>query len=151
MLRTTGLRVAYITLLAVGCLTVLASCTGGDGENGETDEIPTSTTTTTVPTTTTTTTLVEEPVIPPTTTTTPPQPTTTTSSPPVPTTEQETTTQTRPSGGGTFVYIVETGDYLGSIAEKYNVTVDAIVEANNLDDPNLIRADDELIIPPEDN
>ena len=46
---------------------------------------------------------------------------------------------------------METGDYLGSIAEKYNVTVDAIVEANNLEDSNMIFPEDELIIPPEDN
>lgn len=44
-------------------------------------------------------------------------------------------------------YVVESGDTLTSIAERFNTTVDAIVEANNLDDPDVIGVGDELVIP----
>lgn len=46
---------------------------------------------------------------------------------------------------------MEAGDFLASIAEKFGVTVDEIVEANNLEDPNLIHPGDDLVIPPENN
>lgn len=46
-----------------------------------------------------------------------------------------------------FYHTVETGDRLGSIASKYNVTVDVIIRANPQMDPNLIIAGEELLIP----
>lgn len=40
---------------------------------------------------------------------------------------------------------------LGQIAEQYGVSVEAIVEANGLDSPDLIYEDQELVIPPPDD
>lgn len=45
------------------------------------------------------------------------------------------------------VYIVKSGDTLWSIAQKYNVTVQQIVTANNITNANLIRVGQSLIIP----
>jgi LasA protease len=44
-------------------------------------------------------------------------------------------------------YIVKSGDILSAIAEKYSTSVDAIVEVNNLTDPDSIEIGQELIIP----
>lgn len=44
-------------------------------------------------------------------------------------------------------YIVLAGDSLGAIAEKFNVRMDAIVQANNLIDPNSLEIGQRLIIP----
>ena len=45
------------------------------------------------------------------------------------------------------VYTVQDGDSLLAIAERFGVSVDAILETNNLTDPNLLRAGDQLVIP----
>lgn len=44
-------------------------------------------------------------------------------------------------------YVVQPGDTLGQIAARYGVTVEAIVQANKLDDPDVLRIGQELIIP----
>lgn len=44
-------------------------------------------------------------------------------------------------------YTVQPGDTLGKIAAMYGTTVDAIVQANNLADPNLISVGQQLTIP----
>jgi len=44
-------------------------------------------------------------------------------------------------------HIVQPGDYLLMLAAKYHSTVEAIVQANSLKDPNLIIDGEELIIP----
>jgi LysM repeat protein len=45
------------------------------------------------------------------------------------------------------VYIVQKGDTLSAIARRFNVTVDAIVVANGLTNPNLIHPGQRLVIP----
>jgi murein DD-endopeptidase MepM/ murein hydrolase activator NlpD len=45
------------------------------------------------------------------------------------------------------IHVVQAGETLFSIAERYGTTVEAIVAANGLSDPDLIFADQELIIP----
>ncbi len=45
------------------------------------------------------------------------------------------------------VYVVQAGDTLYSIAQRFETTVDAIVAANNLEDPSLIRVGQRLVIP----
>lgn len=45
-------------------------------------------------------------------------------------------------------YVVQAGDTLGAIAAQFGVTVDAIVQANEIADPNLIVPGETLIIPP---
>jgi len=45
-------------------------------------------------------------------------------------------------------YTVESGDTLSEIAQRFDTTVEAIVESNDLDDPDTLAVGDELIIPP---
>jgi LysM repeat protein len=54
-----------------------------------------------------------------------------------------------PAGGTT--YTVQRGDTLYSISLQFGVTIQAIVEANNLANPNSISPGQELIIPPPSN
>jgi stage VI sporulation protein D len=44
-------------------------------------------------------------------------------------------------------YTVQSGDTLSKIAKRFGVTVDAIVKANNIANPNLIKAGQVLKIP----
>lgn len=48
---------------------------------------------------------------------------------------------------GTQIYVVRSGDVLVNIATRYGVTVTAIVQANNLTNPNSLQVGQELIIP----
>lgn len=50
--------------------------------------------------------------------------------------------------GQPAVHIVEAGDILSSIADAYSVTVDQIIEANNIADPDNVNVGTELLIPP---
>jgi len=45
------------------------------------------------------------------------------------------------------IYIVQKGDTLWNIAKRYNVTVDSIVKANNIANPNSIMPGQQLVIP----
>ena len=45
------------------------------------------------------------------------------------------------------IYIVQAGDTLWQIAKRYNTTMDAIVKANDIKDPNMIMPGQKLIIP----
>ncbi len=46
-----------------------------------------------------------------------------------------------------IIHVVKAGEVLGTIARQYGVSVEAIMKANGLSDPSLIRAGQELIIP----
>ena len=48
--------------------------------------------------------------------------------------------------GGSTTYVVEKGDTLGAIARKFGTSVRALVEANGITNPNLIRAGKTLTI-----
>jgi nucleoid-associated protein YgaU len=48
---------------------------------------------------------------------------------------------------GVQEYTVQAGDSLGAIAAQFGVTVDAIVEANDIANPDLIQPGDTLTIP----
>lgn len=52
-----------------------------------------------------------------------------------------------PAGDGT-THTVQRGDTLFAIAQRYGVTVQAIVDANNLSNPNNLSPGQQLIIPP---
>ena len=45
------------------------------------------------------------------------------------------------------VYVIEPGDTLSGIAEKFGVPVDSIAQANSIADVNEIKPGQELIIP----
>lgn len=45
------------------------------------------------------------------------------------------------------IYVVQTGDSLFGIALEYNLTVDQLMEANNISDPNLVFSGQQLTIP----
>ncbi len=71
----------------------------------------------------------------------PPQPT------PVPPSPGPTATPTPPPSGGMTTYTVQRGDTLSRIAVRFGVTVNAIMQANNLTNPNLIFVGQVLNIP----
>ena len=52
-----------------------------------------------------------------------------------------------PSGPGGKTYVVQPGDTLYSIAVRHNATVQALVVANNLSNPNLIYVGQMLKVP----
>lgn len=54
-------------------------------------------------------------------------------------------TETPATGGQQ--YVVQAGDTLSGIAAQFGVTVDAIVQANEITDPNLIVPGETLVIP----
>ncbi len=52
-----------------------------------------------------------------------------------------------PTAVPTQTHIVQAGETLTAIARQYNSTVQAIVDANNIANPNRVDAGTELIIP----
>ncbi len=48
---------------------------------------------------------------------------------------------------GAQLYEVQPGDVLGSIASRFGVTVNAIMRANDMDNPDVLSIGQELIIP----
>lgn len=56
-------------------------------------------------------------------------------------------TTTPEIGQGQGNYIVQAGDTLNSIAASFGVTIEALMEANGIDDPGMIYIDQRLIIP----
>jgi LysM repeat protein len=59
-----------------------------------------------------------------------------------------TPTPTPISTSSTITYVVQPGDTLHKIANRFGVTVNALVRINNIQDPNLIRVGQVLQIPP---
>lgn len=55
-----------------------------------------------------------------------------------------------PTGGGSRSHVVAAGEHLGSIARRYGVSVDALVSANALADPNLVVVGRRLVVPADD-
>lgn len=53
------------------------------------------------------------------------------------------------TGGGPAicVYVVQTGDWMASIAKRYNTTVDALVKLNGLKDANVLVVNQKLKVP----
>ena len=122
-------------------LLVTASCGGG-----EEDPIlvpatmaPTTAAPATLASTTTTTTLAPIP-----TTTAFVASTTTTTAPTASTTAIPTTTEA--ADVGPLSVLVEVGDSLSKIAKRYDTTVDELMVANDITDPNLVLVDQELVV-----
>ncbi len=53
----------------------------------------------------------------------------------------------RPTPTIAALYVVQPGDTLSAIAERFGFTVDEIVAANNLTDPNFIQPGQTLLLP----
>ncbi|MCF8008597.1 MAG: 5'-nucleotidase C-terminal domain-containing protein [Halanaerobiales bacterium] len=49
--------------------------------------------------------------------------------------------------GNNYVYEVKDGDYLAKISQLFNVKIDSIVKANNIESPNMIYVGQKLMIP----
>lgn len=49
--------------------------------------------------------------------------------------------------GQCFVYIIQKGDCLSVIAQRYGTTVKTLCELNNIANPNLIYAGNKLLVP----
>ena len=64
-----------------------------------------------------------------------------------PTSQAANTTTTTTTDDGDVEYIVEPGDNLFAIAERFDTTVDAIMERNDIDDAALIFVGQVLIVP----
>lgn len=73
-----------------------------------------------------------------------PRPTDTPTSAPSATATFSATATIRPA---TIIHIVQPNQTIGAIALLYGTTVDAILRANNMSDPRLLRAGQSLIIP----
>jgi LysM repeat protein len=54
---------------------------------------------------------------------------------------------TAPAGSSGTEHVVQKGETLSAIATKYGVTADAIVRANNLNNPNALQIGQKLTIP----
>ena len=67
--------------------------------------------------------------------------------PPIQTTTPSTTTTSTTVAPGDFLYVVQSGDTLQRIAERFSVTVAAIVERNALASADDIEAGQSLEIP----
>jgi murein DD-endopeptidase MepM/ murein hydrolase activator NlpD len=55
--------------------------------------------------------------------------------------------QPQPAGVETMVYIVRPGDTLSSIARQFGTTVAVLIELNAIQNPNLIRVGQQLLVP----
>lgn len=60
---------------------------------------------------------------------------------------EATETAMSETASGQETYTVQSGDTLGAIADAYDVTVDEIVAANHMENPNVLDVGDVLIIP----
>jgi LysM repeat protein len=109
-----GVPAAFLAAVTIAVLLVRAGLSGGDGSTTTVGALPTTRPTTSSPTTTRL----------------------------VLTTPTATTTTTTAQEGE--YYVVESGDTLGSIAERYDTTVDELVRLNPGVDPVALRVGDRI-------
>ena len=64
---------------------------------------------------------------------------------PVPTVLAETVTSAPPAE---ITYVIQAGDSLSSVAERFGVTLQDLADFNAIEDPNSIKEGQELVIPP---
>lgn len=69
------------------------------------------------------------------------------SAPPAADASESAGSQGSDGGGDGQTYVVESGDTLSAIAKRFDTTVKAIVEANDLKNPDNIDVGDEFVIP----
>jgi LysM repeat protein len=121
-----GAPVAFLAAVTIAVVLIKAGLSGGSDSPPTVGALPTSSSTTSTTTPTTTKLVLTTPAA--TTTAT----TTTTSS----TTSSTTTETTTP---GAQYYVVQSGDTLGSVAQKYSTTVDQLLTLNPGVDPTALR------------
>ena len=149
MSRTRSRRCLSLLGLTVGIALVLTSCFGGDDETEDSttttqqSAAPTTAAQPAAPATTATTVVIVEP---PTTTVFVPAEEVPVDTLPVPPEPPPPTTTRAP--GQPLNYTIQQGDTLYSIARQFGVTVDQLIEINNLTNPDVIYVDDVLTIPP---
>lgn len=56
-------------------------------------------------------------------------------------------TVAEPESANALTHTIQRGESLFVIAQRYNITIEQIVEANNISNPNRIAVGDELVIP----
>jgi LysM repeat protein len=137
-------RLARLGLVAglAGGIFVLGACSRPGGSTAPTATAAVTVRTTTPGTRTPVRTTTAAPSSAPSTSSAPSSgPTPTTAAPPA-----ATATATKPATSGQK-YVVQAGDTLSDIAEKFGVTVQALIDANKLENPNLLLPGQELIIP----
>ena len=61
--------------------------------------------------------------------------------------EGETAVETAGNPSGEQIHVVRAGDTVGRISNQYGVTMEAIMEANGMSNPNFLSIGQELIIP----
>lgn len=61
--------------------------------------------------------------------------------------EPEPEPEAEPAEPQSQTYEVQSGDTLSSIAERFDVTVEDLIEGNDLEDPDVLFPGDELLIP----
>ena len=149
-------------LAVTGLVLISSSCFGGGEDDAQTPEDETTTSETLASPTTTLPTLTDpapQPE-PPQSATRTTQITTTTSilpeplspSPSPPTTQaSDPSCPSRPDESANYPYEVQAGDTLWFLATCFGVSIDAIVEASSVENPNLIQPGDNLLIPPASN
>lgn len=62
--------------------------------------------------------------------------------------EQSTTSGVPTTTGAPQKYVVQSGDTLYGIAERFNLSAPALVELNNIKNPDNVPAGTELVLPP---
>lgn len=66
---------------------------------------------------------------------------------PQPEAEPPATLRAAPDTGEHFIYPVAGGDTLSTIAKRHSITLRELIDANDIEDPNLIHVGQKLIIP----
>ena len=148
MSRSRYRRVLALIALAVGIALVLTSCFGGDDETDDTTTTTQASTPTPPPAAGTEPPpppppVVVEPAPPPPPVVVEPAP-----PPPPPVVVEPPAPPPPVDVNEPLIYTVQQGDTLFSIATQFGVSVDDLIAANNIDNPDIIYVDDTLTIPP---
>lgn len=138
MKRKSFNRLGVLAGVAVVFALVMTGCFGGGGGNDDESSETTVATTTTAPTVSVVTPVVP-PVAPPAPTAAPVPAPTIAAPVPVPTTAAP--------ASSSLTYTIQSGDTLAAIADRFNVSVDDIVSANSIDNPDVISVGQQLTIP----
>lgn len=137
MKRSAFNRLGMFAGVAAVFALVLTGCFGGGGDDDAESSETTTTTTTAAPAVS-----VVMPVVPP---VAPPTPTAAPA--PAPTTAAPAPAPTTAAPASSLTYTIASGDTLAAIADRFNVSVDDIVAANSIDNPDVISIGQQLTIP----